>query len=227
MTTNLKMSLGIGAVIALIMALIVAVFAMSGTTGGQGDQQSAAPGASTVPAEFLVRDDSHRLSTAADGKVTLVEFLDFECEGCGAVFPHMERIRAEYAGRINLVVRYFPMPGHHNADLAARVAEAAAQQGKFEEMYTRLFETQIQWGEASESKEAFFLDLAREIGLDLDAFKRDLAAPETAERVKKDQGDGLALGVQGTPTIFFNGAPLDVEPSYDNLKAKIDAALAS
>ncbi|MGW3352793.1 DsbA family protein [Nonomuraea rubra] len=225
MTTNLKVSLGIGAVVALVLALIVASVVMFG--GGRAEAPTTVATTQTVPAQFLVREDSHRLSTAADGKVTLVEFLDFECEGCGAVFPHMERIRAEYTGRINLVVRYFPMPGHRNADLAARVAEAAAQQGKFEAMYTKLFQTQKQWGEAAESKEAFFLDLAEQAGLDLAAFKRDLDAPKTAERVKKDQGDGLALGVQGTPTIFFNGALLDVEPSYDNLKAKIDTALRS
>ncbi|GAA3670709.1 hypothetical protein GCM10022224_038720 [Nonomuraea antimicrobica] len=225
MTTNLKISLGIGAVVALILALIVAAVVVFG--GGRAETPAAVSSGQAVPPQFLVREDSHRLSTAADGKVTLVEFLDFECEGCGAVFPHMERIRAEYDGRVNLVVRYFPMPGHRNADLAARVAEAAAQQGRFEAMYTKLFETQPQWGEATESKEAFFLDLAEQAGLDPTAFKRDLDAPTTAERVKKDQGDGLALGVQGTPTIFFNGVLLDVEPSYDNLKAKIDAALRS
>ncbi|MFC4015851.1 DsbA family protein [Nonomuraea purpurea] len=226
MTTNLKISLGIGAVIAVIVALIVAAVAMTGQNTPAAAPATAS-GPPTVPSEFLVREDSHRLSTASDDKVTLVEFLDFECEACGAVFPHMERVKAEYAGRINLVVRYFPMPGHRNADLAARVAEAAARQDKFEAMYLRLFQTQKQWGEASESKEKYFLDLAEEAGLDMTAFKRDLDAAETAERVKKDQGDGLALGVQGTPTIFFNGAPLDVEPSYENLKAKIDAALRS
>ncbi|MEV1238961.1 DsbA family protein [Nonomuraea sp. NPDC050022] len=225
MTKNLKVTLGMGAVTALIVTLIVGAVAMFGPE--PANTPTSASGTDTVPARFLVRDDSHRLSTAPDGKVTLVEFLDFECEACGAVFPHMERIRAEYAGRINLVVRYFPMPGHRNGELAARVAEAAAQQGKLEVMYAKLFQTQAQWGEASASKEAFFLDLAKQAGLDMTVFKRDLDAAKTAERVKKDQGDGLALGVQATPTIFFNGAPLDVEPSYDNLKAKIDAALTS
>jgi protein-disulfide isomerase len=223
MTTNLKVTLGVGAVAALIVTLIVGAVAMFGPE--PAGAPTTASGTGAVPAQFLVREDSHRLSTAPDGKITLVEFLDFECEACGAVFPHMERVRAEYAGRINLVVRYFPMPGHRNGELAARVAEAAAQQGKFAVMYAKLFQTQAQWGEASKSKEAFFLDLAKQAGLDMTAFKRDLDAAKTAERVKKDQGDGLALGVQGTPTIFFNGAPLDVEPSYDNLKAKIDAAL--
>ncbi|MGV9770392.1 DsbA family protein [Streptosporangium sp. NPDC003464] len=224
MTTNLKITLAIAAV----MAAIVAAVAISGGNGARTTAPAAgAPSPQQAPAELLVREDSHTLSKAANGKVMLVEFLDFECEACGATFPHMERIRAEYDGRITFAVRYFPLPGHRNGELAARVAEAAGEQGKFEAMYAKLFETQKQWGEASESKEAFFLGLAEQLGLDMTAFRADLAAPATAQRVKKDQDDGLALGVQGTPTIFFNGARLTEAPSYDNLKAKIEAALAS
>ncbi|MET8054343.1 MULTISPECIES: DsbA family protein [unclassified Streptosporangium] len=224
MTTNLKITL----IIAAVMAAIIAAIAVFGDFGTQSTRPAAdAAGAQSAPAQLLVREDSHRLSTAADGKVTLVEFLDFECEACGAAFPHMERIRAEYDGRITVVVRYFPLPGHRNGELAARVAEAAAKQGKFEAMYAKLFQSQKQWGEASESKEAFFTDLAQQVGLDMTAFPSDLTAPATAQRVRKDQDDGTALGVQGTPTIFFNGAQLTEAPSYDNLKAKIDAALAS
>ncbi|MEV4188496.1 thioredoxin domain-containing protein [Streptosporangium canum] len=224
MTTNLKITLIIAAGMAAVIAAIVLFGRPEGSTAKPVvDTASGRP----VPAEYLVRADSHKLSTAADDKVTLVEFLDFECESCGAAFPHMERIRAEYDGKINFVVRYFPLPGHRNGELAARVAEAAGKQDKFEAMYATLFQTQSQWGEASESKEEFFLDLAKQTGLDMAVFQKDLKAPETAERVKKDQGDGFALGVQGTPTVFFNGALLDGEPSYENLKAKIDAALAS
>jgi protein-disulfide isomerase len=219
MTTNLKITLGIAAV----MAAIVAVIAVFGDFGARSTDSVA----DAAAAEVLVREDSHTLSTAADGKVTLVEFLDFECEACGAVFPHMERIRAEYDGRITFVARYFPMPGHRNGELAARVAEAAGKQDKFEAMYAKLFETQKQWGEAPESKEVFFADLAKQVGLDMTAFHADLIASATAQRVKKDQDDGQLLGIQGTPTIFFNGAQLTEEPSYENLKAKIDAALAS
>jgi protein-disulfide isomerase len=224
MTTNLKITLGIAAV----MAAIVAVIAAFGDFGARPtDSVADAAAGQSAPADVLVREDSHTLSTAADGKVTLVEFLDFECEACGAVFPHMERIRAEYGGRITFVVRYFPMPGHRNGELAARVAEAAGKQDKFEAMYAKLFETQKQWGEASESKEVFFTDLAKQVGLDMTAFHADLIASATAQRVKKDQDDGQLLGIQGTPTIFFNGAQLIEEPSYENLKAKIDAVLVS
>lgn len=65
----------------------------------------------------------------------LVEFLDFECESCGALFPIVEQLRSDYAGEITYVVRYFPLPGHVNSMNAAVAAEAAAQQGEFEAMY--------------------------------------------------------------------------------------------
>lgn len=174
----------------------------------------------------LVRGDSHTLSTAPDGKVTIVEFLDFECEACGANYPDVERIRAEYGDKITFVTRYFPLPSHRNAELAAQSVEAASRQGKFEEMYRKMFDNQKEWGEQQTSQEEAFTRYATEIGLDVAQFEADQRDPIVAERVKKDQDDGKALGVQATPTFFFNGEKLEGMQSYDELKNKIDAALA-
>jgi len=40
---------------------------------------------------------------------TLVEFLDFECESCGALYPHLEQLREQYEGRVTFAIHYFPM----------------------------------------------------------------------------------------------------------------------
>ena len=173
-----------------------------------------------------VRADSHMLSTAEDDKVNLVEFLDFECEACKAQFPVMERIREEYEGRINFVVRYFPLSGHGNAENAARAVEAASKQDAFEEMYVKMYETQSEWGESQDSKEDLFVEFARELGLDEAKFVADVNDPKTAERIAKDQQDGVGLGVQGTPTIFLNDEELPSMPPYELLKERIDALLA-
>ena len=173
-----------------------------------------------------VRADSHMLTTAEDHKVNLVEFLDFECEACRAQFPTMERIREEYEGRINFVVRYFPLSGHANAENAALAVEAASKQGAFEEMYVKMYETQSEWGESQDSKEDLFVEFARELGLDDAQFVADVNDPKTAERIAKDQQDGVGLGVQGTPTIFLNDEELPSMPPYELLKERIDALLA-
>lgn len=177
-----------------------------------------------VPADVLVRENSHRLSTAPDGRVTFVEFLDFECESCGAAYPAVEQLRAEYDGRVTFVARYFPIPSHFNAENAAVAVEAAAQQGRFEEMYRLMFENQSRWGEQQVSHAGTFRQFAADLGLDLAAYDRAVVDPTTLERVRADQRDGRSVGVQGTPTFFVNGERLDPR-SVEDLRAALDRAL--
>lgn len=66
----------------------------------------------------------------------------------------VEELRAKYAGRVDLVVRHFPIPSHANPVNAAVAVEAASQQGRFEQMYQRMYETRGKWGERQESKAA-------------------------------------------------------------------------
>lgn len=216
MNRNLKISLAIVATVAVVVAVLVLV-ARPGET-------PAATGA--APASVLVRPDSHRLSIAPDGKVTVVEFLDLECEACGAAFPGVERLRAEYGDRVTFVMRYFPIPSHRNAELAARAVEAAGQQGKLEPMYRTMYENQPRWGDQQVSHRDTFLGFARQLGLDMTKFGTALDHPATTDRVLKDRADGTTLGVKGTPTFFVNGVQFEEAPTYEALKAAIDAELA-
>ncbi|MGI5166623.1 DsbA family protein [Spirillospora sp. CA-253888] len=227
MTKNLKISLPLVAAAVAALGLLLVFDRSSGSRSdaGAGGGGAASPGASAAPSSRLVRPDSHRLSTAKDGRVTVVEFLDLECESCRAAFPVVERLRKEYEGRVTFVIRYFPIPSHRNAELAARVVESAAAQGKLEAMYARMYETQEEWGEKQDSQEKVFRGFARDLGLDMAAFDKALKDPATAERVDKDRRDGLLLGVRGTPTFFVNGKRPQIT-SYEDFKAAIDAELA-
>lgn len=92
----------------------------------------------------VVRENSRVLSQAPDEQAVLMEFLDYECESCHAVYPFIEELRAEYAETVTFVHRYFPLPGHRNSVNAALAVEAGAQQGQYEPMYQRMYETQAQ-----------------------------------------------------------------------------------
>ncbi|GAA1580563.1 hypothetical protein GCM10009789_38030 [Kribbella sancticallisti] len=214
MSTNARISVGIAVAFAVVVGVLLAV------SGREQEEPAAAAGVS----ERMVRPDSHRLGTAADGKATFVEFLDFECEACRAAFPAVEQLRKDYAGRVTFVVRYFPLPGHFNAERAARAVEAASKQGKFEQMYQKMYATQAEWGEQQVPADDRFRGFAKELGLDMAAWEKAYNDPATLERIKKDAADGQALGVSGTPTFFLNGAKLEPE-SIEDLKASIDAAL--
>lgn len=188
--------------------------------------------ASTTPAQpnssgvgQVVRENSHRLNAVPGSEVTFVEFLDFECEGCRAVYPEIEKLRAEYGNRVNFVIRYFPMQAHVNAERAARAVEAAAQQGQLEAMYRKMYDTQAQWGEKQTPADDVFRGFARELGLDLAAFDATYQDPATLQRIRADVADGRALGVQGTPTFFLNGTRIRPH-SYEDLTRALDEALA-
>lgn len=156
----------------------------------------------------IVRENSHRVTSPATEKAQLVEFLDFECESCRAAEPLVEELKQEYGDRITFVHRYFPLPGHRNSGTAALAAEAAAQQGRYQEMAAKLFATQPQWGEKRDSQAALFRTFAQELGLDMTRYDIAVADQTTKDRINEDVADGKALGVTGTPTFFLNGKKL-------------------
>ncbi|MFC7327901.1 DsbA family protein [Marinactinospora rubrisoli] len=230
MTRNLAITLVL--IIGSVVALGIFAYSVDRAPAPPGSSEAAdSPSPSIAPEELLVRENSHYLSraegAAEDADVTVVEFLDFECEACRAQFPVMERLREEYDGRINFVIRYFPLPGHTNSEPAAAAVEAAAQQGALEEMYIRMYETQAEWGESQDSQTDVFVGFADDLGLDVEEFTATMEDPATLERVRADFEDGVALGVQGTPTIYVNGRQTDSMPSYRVLSDMIDRELGA
>lgn len=172
----------------------------------------------------LVREDSHRVTAPEVEKAQLVEFLDFECEACKAAEPVVAELKAEFGDRITFINRYFPLPAHRNSGQAALAVEAAAQQGKYEQMYAKMFETQQQWGEKQDSQAPLFRTFADEMGLDLAAYDAAVGAEATKERIRKDIADGKALGVTGTPTFFLNGEKLTLNTVQEFRQKLADAA---
>lgn len=184
-----------------------------------------APESSSDGARPGTRSNTHVLDDAGADAPTLVEFLDFECEACGGLYPVIEQVREQYRGDINFAIRYFPIPSHLNSMNAAIAVEAAAQQGQVEEMYSRMFETQAEWGEKQTSEAERFRGFAEELGLDMDAFDAAVADSETQARVEMDYAEGLDWNVEGTPTFFLDGEKLELTQLTD-LTDALDRAIA-
>lgn len=217
--TNTKVAIVLSGVIFLVVIAFIIVAIMQA--------QPSSPKADGNPAiatASAIADDTHILDDAGKGAVTVVEFLDFECEACGAFYPVVEDLREEFSGQVTFAFRYFPLPGHFNSTNAAVAVEAAAQQGQLEPMYQRMFETQAEWGEAQESRAPLFRQFAEELGLDLAEYDAAVADPATAERVQSDFDAGVALGVSSTPTFFVNDQMVQMK-SFDDLGAAIQAEL--
>lgn len=158
--------------------------------------------------------------------VTLVEYADFECPACQSMAPLVKLVGETYGDRIAIVYRHFPLDQHTFAKEAAYASEAAHKQGKFWEMYDKLFETQHEWtgkGTAPQQFEA----LAQELGLNMDQFKSDRDSDETKQRVEQSYQSGVTSGVQGTPTFFLQGKMVTTPRSLQEFSDLIDKALAN
>jgi protein-disulfide isomerase len=180
-----------------------------------------------VDTAMLVKETSHRYTNATTPKVTVVEFGDYQCPACALAHPIIKQGLAKYSETKNVefVFRNFPLQQHVNAITSARAAEAAALQGKFWEMHDVLYENQSKW-ENEKNPYPLFEEYARSLSLDLAKFKKDYESTSTGERISEDQKDGLAVGVNATPTFFVNGKKLEGVPSLNDFTKAIDKALA-
>ena len=154
-------------------------------------------------------------------KVTLVEFSDFQCPFCSRAANVVTQVKKKYGDKVRFVFRQFPLSFHQNAQVAAEAALAAHAQGKFWELHDKMFADQAKLDRpALEST-------AKEVGLDLAAFKKALDAKTFAEAVAADTKLGEEVGVDGTPTVFINGKRVADPTNFDTLSKQIDELLAA
>lgn len=135
-----------------------------------------------------------------DAPLTLVEYGDFECPFCARATGVAHELQGRFGAELRYVFRHLPLTDvHPHAELAARAAVAAGEQGRFWEMHDLLFEHQ---GELEIEDLAGY---AGELGLDVETFLRQLSDESIAERVRSDVASAEASGARGTPTFFVGG----------------------
>ncbi len=195
----------------IIWGLIVAMNKPLPTSGSRG----------TPPP--VAADDHVRGSATAP--VTLIEYSDYQCPACETYYPLVEKLWQESSSTLRLVYRNFPLPQHANAIPSALAAEAAANQGKYWQMYSLIFENHADWQDLSDPT-SVFVGYANRLGLDMAKYNSDVAAKSGMTKIQADQDGGQSIGIDATPTFFINGKAIVNPQSYDQFKTLIDAAAA-
>ncbi|HEY8072561.1 MAG TPA: thioredoxin domain-containing protein [Labilithrix sp.] len=154
-------------------------------------------------------DGSPTRGAGDSAPITLVEFADFECPHCGEFAPILDKEVDQHKNEVRFVFKFYPLPGHPHADIAARAAIAAWEQGKFWDMHHVLFTNQRHLEQTD-------LDsYAKDLGLDISRFHADMQSQKTTDRIAKDRKLGEDLQIQGTPTIYINGRQYDGHQELD------------
>ncbi len=135
-----------------------------------------------------------------DAPMTLIEYGDFQCGFCLKATGSVEEVHRELGDRMRYVWRHAPLTRFHpNALAAAEASEAAAAQGKFFEYERSLFSDQ------ENQRPSDLIRRARDLGLDVERFERDLRSAAVAARVRDDMLDAEAMDITAVPTFFVNG----------------------
>ena len=173
-----------------------------------------------LPRQEVSADDDPFLGT--DGApIEIIQFAEFQCPYCGKVGDTMEKLLAEYPGKLKIVYRDFPLGFHDRAIPAAIAANCAGEQDKYWDMHGILMKNQ------TKLQDTDLAGFAKEVGVDMDKWSTCLKDPAQEAEVKKDMEDASAVGVTGTPAFFINGVLLSGAVPFDQFKSIIDKELAA
>jgi len=158
-----------------------------------------------------LRADDHKRG-GANASITLVEYGDYECPGCGDAYQIIRKIEDELGDRLLFVFRHYAFAKKHpHAEAAAQASEAAGAQGKFWEMHDLLFENQ------SALERKHLSGYAERLGLDIDRFHQEIKSEKYLDTVRQDFRTGVQNGVYGTPGLFINGVRHDEAYDFETL----------
>ncbi len=221
--------------------VILGVVAVVGIGAVAYSLGSSALGAAAMePIEVEGLDDMTLLAEMAQGvtmgdedaPITIVEFGDYACPGCGgfamSVKPQIELLLLE-TGKAKFIFYDFPLTTvHPTAFLAARSARCAQDQDKFWEYHDALFRNQTSW-RLQTSPMAQFLSFGEDVGLNSDDFEACVKSDRHADLVSANMRLGYELRVSSTPTVmvYGNGQSLQVPVTFQGIQAAVDQIAGS
>jgi protein-disulfide isomerase len=152
------------------------------------------------------------------GKITLVEFFDYNCGYCKrALADLVSLMKAE--PELRVVLKDFPVLGPNSVD-AAQVASAARRQisgDKFLEFHQKLLASHGPVGREQA------LAVAKELGLDMDKLQKDSKDPAIRAGLEDVMKVADTLNLTGTPSYVVGNEAVVGAVGLDQLKTKVDA----
>ncbi|HEX8699977.1 MAG TPA: thioredoxin domain-containing protein [Myxococcaceae bacterium] len=227
-------------IVALVVGLVLGFFGGKATSesknaeGGSptvaaaGKGADSAPSAAPTPARqprpvdptvFKVPVEDSPTKGSPDALITVVEFSDYQCPFCSRAHNTVQKLQEEYGDKLRVVMKQNPLSFHPRAKPAAVAAMAAGEQGKYWEYHDKLF------ANAKALEDADLEKYAKEIGLNMDKWKKDLGNSKYQQIIDRDQALAGQLGATGTPAFFINGRLLSGAQPIDNFRNLINEEL--
>jgi protein-disulfide isomerase len=220
-------------IVALVALVAFGVNALQSNQTADVPDGALPPALSDVPTG--VTAEGFNFKGQENAPVTVTEYADFQCPGCGYFATSVEAAFVQQyvaSGQVKFVYHEYPLRGHPNAIPAAEAARCAADQGAFWKMHSMLFLNQRQWSSLP-SPQNQYVGYAGQLGLDTAAFKQCLDSGTHRSAITAAQAAGDSMRLTGTPSFAVNGQLVDttgagsVDEIVTRTRQAIEQALAS
>ena len=134
-----------------------------------------------------------------DGKVTFVEFFDYNCGYCKRAMDDMLTLMKDDPN-LKVVLKEFPVLGPGSVE-AAQVAVAVRMQDKSGKKYLDFHQKLLGGRQAADKARA--LAVAKEVGVDMTQLQKDMQSPEVKATLEENFKLAEALGLNGTPSYVI------------------------
>ena len=155
------------------------------------------------------------------GKVTLVEFFDYNCGYCKRSLDDIAKLM-KTEPEMRLVLKDFPVLGPGSVE-AAYIAGAARNQFKGDQFWQ--FHQKLLAGQHGPVGKAQALQVAKDMGANMDQLSKDATSPEVKSTIQGTMGLADALNLTGTPSFVVGRDVVVGAVGYDELKDRVDSVL--
>ena len=137
-------------------------------------------------------------TASSNRRVFVLEYSDFQCPFCKRVQSTLKNLRKAYGDDVQFGYRHFPLPFHKEAKVLAQAVECARDQNKFWELQELFYDN------SNTVSESEIMKMVRLAGVkDIPAFELCWRKGKYDQRIQNDIREGVALGIQGTPTFIL------------------------
>jgi len=167
----------------------------------------------TEKAATVFHENGDLVGGNPNGKVTVVEFFDYNCGYCRKAFPDVMKMIGDDKD-VRLVMKEFPILGP-GSTYAARAALASRKQGKYWEYHLAMMRHDGRIDDTTAD------EIAASVGLDVKKLKSDMQSDDVEQVISRNMGLAEALNIQGTPAFIIDETIIPGAVGYDGLSAAV------
>ena len=147
--------------------------------------------------DFLFNDLDSPYAGKLDGDVTIIEFFDYNCHFCKAVFPDVQKLLKKDK-KVHFVFRDLPMLGP-TSKTAAKWALAAQKQKKYFEYHEALMSNK------DPITDDLLEKIAKKLNMDIPQAKKDINSKDVILQLDKTRALATNIGINGVPAFIVDG----------------------